>query len=108
MEQAMAIEDGVTKPGIPHPGVEPLVVSAFRQPDAKRTLPKQAMMFTDCGSQLAPNCFGVVTQKREIAMGCTAGQEIDHANALESSEPADQISTAISPGLALLANPSAR
>ena len=99
MQQAMAIQHGVAQACITHPLVQALVVGAFRQPDAEWSLADESLMFTHSGAELPPHRFRMLPQQREVAVRCSAGEQIDDFAALQGCKPSDQICVAGFPSL---------
>ena len=95
----MAIEYGVAQARITHPVIQTLVISTFRQPDPQRPFSNQALVLTDRSSKLPPHRFRVLAQQGQVAMGGSAGQQINGSAALQGGEPSDQIGVTALPGL---------
>ena len=98
MEKTMPIEHGVTQPRVPHPAVKTFVVSAFRQPDPQWAFPQEPVVFPHGRAQLGTNRFRMLTQQWQVAVGGTAGEQIEHALTLEGCEAANEIALALTPG----------
>ena len=99
MQQTMAIKHGVAQPRIPHPMIKPFVVSALRQPDPQGSLSDQTLVFPHSGAELTSHRLGMLSKQRQVAVGRSAGEQINHVPALQCGEPSDQIRVAGLPGL---------
>ena len=93
----MTIQNRVAQTGIAHPYIKAFVVRTFRQPDSERLLADQALMFSNSGAQLGPNRFRVFSQQRHVAVGGTAGEQVEHPLLLQGAKPSDQITFAVMP-----------
>ena len=94
MQQPMAVQHGVSEPGIAHPAIQAFVIGAFRQPDPQRRFPDEALVFPNRGAQLPAHRFRVMAQQGQVAVSGTASEQVHHPLALQCREALDQIAVA--------------
>ena len=98
MQKSMPIENRVAQTCIAHPAIQAFVVSAFGKPDAQGPFPKKPVVLSHGGSQLGTHHLWVLSQQRQIAVGCSAGEQIENALALERCKAWNQIAFPAVPG----------
>ena len=99
MQQAVGIEDRVAQPAADQQPIQPLVVGAFRKPDPQGPHPQQAFVLPHGRQQLRPHGFGAVPQQWQIAVGGTAGQQVEDPLLLQRLKARQHITLRLLPGL---------
>ena len=101
MQQAVGIENGVTQASFGQLLIEALEVGAFGQPNAAGSFANQAFVLAHRSAQLALHRSAGIPQQRQVAVGGTAGQQVENALALQLNEVLEHIAPAAAEGLAL-------
>jgi hypothetical protein len=97
VQQAVAIEHRVAQARIHQLLVEPLVVGAFRQPDAQRSLAQLAFVFAHSIEQLGAHRLRHLAQEGQVAVGGAAGDQVHHALLLQLAEAGHQLALVVQP-----------
>ena len=97
VQQAVGIEHRVAQTAAHQLLIEAFVVGAFRQPDAQGPLTQQAFVLAHCGDQLGPHRLWHLAQQGQVAVGGTAGDQIEHPLLLQPAEAWDQLPFGLTP-----------